>query len=45
MFSSDRSAEWFRDQLEVNLDRVVRLLEDRMIVELERRGGRAWRQS
>ena len=39
------SDEWFRKQLEANLDRVVRLLEDRMIVELERRGGRAWRQS
>ncbi len=39
------SAEWFREQLDANLDRVVRLLEDRMIVELERRGGRAWRQS
>ena len=39
------SAEWFREQLAANLDHVVKLLEDRMIVELERRGGRAWRQS
>jgi hypothetical protein len=39
------SDEWFRTQLDANLDRVVRMLEDRMIVELERRGGRAWRQS
>ncbi len=42
---SNPSAEWFREQLDANLDHVVRLLEDRMIVELERRGGRAWRQS
>jgi hypothetical protein len=44
-FGSDRSVEWFREQLDQHLDRVVRMLEDRMIVELERRGGRAWRRS
>lgn len=45
LFGPGGSVEWFREQLDDNLDRLVRLLEDRMIVELERRGGRAWRQS
>ena len=45
VFGSERSAEWFRQQLDANMQRVVRQLEDRMIVELERRGGRTWRNS
>lgn len=36
------AAEWFADQLDRNFDRLVNALEDRMIVEFERRGGRIW---
>jgi len=34
---------WFEKQLGVNMDSLVRMIEDRMIVEVERRGGRTWR--
>jgi len=37
--------EWFREQLAANLQPLLRMIEDRMIVELERRGGRTWRSS
>jgi len=45
LFGSQRAADWFRQQLDANMQRVVRQLEDRMIVELERRGGRSWRST
>ncbi len=32
--------EWFDRQLELRLDRIVQLLEERMVIDLERRGGR-----
>ena len=35
--------QWFREQLDRNLAGLLRMIEDRMIVELERRGGRTWR--
>ncbi len=38
--STDEGAAWFRNQLQANFDRIVELLEDRIIGELERRGGR-----
>jgi hypothetical protein len=44
-FESARATEWFRTQLDASMQRVVRQLEDRMIVELERRGGRSWRST
>jgi hypothetical protein len=34
---------WFRDQLGRNFDWLLREIEDRMIVDLERRGRRNWR--
>lgn len=40
--ASDEGADWFRDQLRDNADMVFRLLEDHIVVELERRGGRSW---
>lgn len=39
---SGEAKEWFADQLDRNFDRLVNALEDRMIVEFERRGGRLW---
>ena len=36
-------AEQFREELERNIDLIIRRVEDRLITELERRGGRAWR--
>ena len=41
--STDEGAAWFRNQLQANFDRIVRLLEHHMIGELERRGGRSWK--
>jgi hypothetical protein len=40
---SEEGREWFRQQLLDHMDLVVRSLEDHVIVELERRGGRSWR--
>ena len=40
--NSAEAKEWFADQLDKNFDRLVHALEDRMIVEFERRGGRLW---
>lgn len=34
--------EWFRAQVERNMDLITRRLEERMTVEFERRGGRMW---
>jgi hypothetical protein len=45
VLGSELAAAWFRQQLDANMQRVVRQLEDRMIVELERRGGRTWRST
>jgi hypothetical protein len=39
---STDASEWFAEQLERNFDALVTALEDRMIVEFERRGGRLW---
>ncbi len=33
---------WFTEQLERNMDLINRRLEERMIIEFERRGGRMW---
>lgn len=41
--SRDRAAEEFRQQLDDHFDYLLRHLERRMIIELERRGGRFWR--
>ena len=37
------SDEWFLNLSERNLDRLLALIEDRLIVEMERRGNRFWR--
>lgn len=37
------AAAWFEKQLQAQLQPLLRMIEDRMIVELERRGGRTWR--
>ena len=34
--------EWFAEQLEKHADAIVRLLGDRLVTDLERRGGRMW---
>lgn len=39
---SSGASEWFSEELERNFDWLVTALEDRMIVEFERRGGRLW---
>ncbi|MGB0113080.1 MAG: DUF4157 domain-containing protein [Ilumatobacteraceae bacterium] len=41
----DSAPEWFEEQLQAHLQPLLRMIEDRMIVELERRGGRTWRMS
>ena len=41
--SGDDTDEWLIKQLERNIDRLAYLLEDRIVAELERRGGRIWR--
>jgi antigen KI-67 len=43
--STEAGDAWFQAQLEANIAPLLRLIEDRMIVELERRGGRSWRTS
>ena len=40
--TSSEVREWFAEQLERNFDWLVNALEDRMLVEFERRGGRLW---
>ena len=40
--NSDEAKEWFAEQLEKHADAVVRLLGDRLVTDLERRGGRMW---
>jgi hypothetical protein len=42
---SNAGAAWFEKMLQTNMSGVVAMLEDRMIVEAERRGGRTWRTS
>lgn len=42
LLDSPEGREWFREQLKDHVDLVVRALEDHVIVELERRGGRTW---
>ncbi|MEX2627966.1 MAG: hypothetical protein WD225_13850, partial [Ilumatobacteraceae bacterium] len=42
LLDSPEGREWFREQLKDHIDLVVRALEDHVIVELERRGGRSW---
>jgi hypothetical protein len=45
-FGSEReAAEWFDKRLAANVGPLVRMIEDRMRIELERRGGRNWRRS
>jgi hypothetical protein len=45
-FSSEReAAEWFDKRLAANVGPLLRMIEDRMRIELERRGGRNWRRS
>ena len=39
---SDEAKEWFAEQLEKHADAIVRLLGDRLVTDLERRGGRMW---
>lgn len=39
------ASKWFEQQLAAHLQPLIRMIEDRMIVELERRGGRSWRSS
>lgn len=40
--TSPEAREWFAEQLERNFGWLVTALEDRMLVEFERRGGRLW---
>ena len=42
MFDSPAADEWFKDQLSNNFSHIMNMIEDRMIEELERRGGRIW---
>lgn len=42
--SSEATDEWLMEQWERNLDRIVASLERRIMVEIERRGGRIWRE-
>jgi hypothetical protein len=42
MFDSPAADEWFKDQLRNNFSHIMNMIEDRMIEELERRGGRIW---
>jgi hypothetical protein len=39
---SDAAKDWFAEQLEKHADAIVRLLGDRLVTDLERRGGRMW---
>ncbi len=39
---STEAKEWFAEQLEKHADAIVRLLGDRLVTDLERRGGRMW---
>jgi len=41
----DSAAAWFEDQLNEHMSSLLRMIEDRMIIELERRGGRTWRMT
>lgn len=41
---SAAASEWFRRELERNIDTIVDRLEDRIRIDLERRGGRTWRE-
>lgn len=41
---SEAASDWFREELERNIDTIVQRLEDRIRIDLERRGGRAWRE-
>jgi hypothetical protein len=43
IFDSDEASEWFDRQLDRKIDMILRRIEDRTIVDLERRGGRTWR--
>jgi hypothetical protein len=42
LFDSPAADEWFKDQLRNNFSHIMNMIEDRMIEELERRGGRIW---
>jgi len=39
---SHAAKEWFVEELQRNIDVILRRVEDQMIIELERRGGRMW---
>jgi hypothetical protein len=39
---SAEALAWFADQLERNADTIFQLLSDRIVIDLERRGGRMW---
>ena len=39
---SYEAKQWFLEQLEKNADAIVRLLSERIVTDLERRGGRMW---
>lgn len=41
---SEAARAWFREELERNIDTIVERLEDRIRIDLERRGGRTWRE-
>jgi hypothetical protein len=42
MFDTPAADEWFKEQLRDNFSHIMNMIEDRMIEELERRGGRIW---
>ena len=42
LFDSPAADEWFKEQLRNNFSHIMNMIEDRMIEELERRGGRIW---
>lgn len=42
VLDSDHATTWFDEQLSRRIESLLRLVEDRMIIEMERRGGRFW---
>ena len=42
MFDTPAADEWFKQQLRDNFSHIMNMIEDRMIEELDRRGGRIW---
>ena len=41
-FDGVEASEWFERELDKHFGRIVREVQDRMVIEFERRGGRNW---